>query len=189
MSETKKFRLFPLISFIPALAYWYLEANASLKIALVGGMGLAFFECLLEKILFKHIHTISKINFILIAFFGGISLVGEDGFWFKLQPCLTGMGLGGFLFVQNKRGKSILWEAACEIHGSSLKRDLIEQIERHLALFMSCYGLFMGAVSIWFSTDLWLFFKTIGFYLAFFLFLAGEIILQRLKFKQHRVGY
>ena len=182
MAKTKKSNSFFLISFIPALAYWYLEANASLQVALIAGIGLALAELLLEWALFRHIHTISKINFILIAVLGGVALLGRDGVWFKLQPFFTGVGLGGILLVQNFRGKSIMWGMAHEFQRRPPPRPLLETMEKHLAIFLSAYGFFMGYMAIWRSTDEWLFFKTFGFYLAFGLFAVVEFYFLRRKY-------
>ena len=170
MSQAKKPNSFFIISFIPALAYWYLEANAPLKIALATGVALALAELLAERIFFKHVHTISKINFGLIAILGGIAFLGEDGLWFKLQPFFTGIGLGGILLVQNLRGKSLMWKTVQEFQNRPAPRIVVETMEKHMAIFMALYGVFMGAMALWRSTDEWLFFKTIGFYIAFAIF-------------------
>ena len=145
---------------------------------------MALLEILLERILFRHIHTISKINFILIVILGGVAFLGEEGIWFKLQPFFTGVGLGGILWVQNFRGKSIMWKMLEEFPNKvPPPRPLVEMMERHMSIFMLFYGIFMGAVAIWCSTKEWLFLKTIGFYIAFFLFFIGEIILLRSKIR------
>ena len=178
MTKAKKSRSFFLLSFLPALTYWYLETHYSLKIALMGGMTLAFIEMLLEKILLKHVHSISKINLSIIVVLGLLSLLGNDGILFKMQPLFTGMILGGILYIQNIRGKSILWIMMKDLQSHhSPPQFLIEKMERHLSIFISLYGLFMGAVALAGSTSQWLFFKTFGFYLAFALFFLLEIIL------------
>lgn len=184
MPQVKKQNRFFLISFIPALAYWYLEANFSLQVALTGGVSLAFLELLLERILFQHIHTISKINFMLIVILGGIAFWGGDGIWFKLQPFFTGMGLGSILFIQNFRGKSIMWKTVCEFQDRPPPYALIETMEKHIAIFTIIYGIFMGALAIWRSTEEWVFFKTAGFYIAFLLFATGEVLFLRKKINQ-----
>lgn len=85
----KKNNLF-LISFLPALLYWYLEETQTVEIAIIGGLSLAVLEIGFEKLFFKHIHSISKLNFLIILILGPISLIGKDGVWFKLQPFFTG---------------------------------------------------------------------------------------------------
>ena len=181
MGQIKTSKRFFFISFFPALAYWYLEANFSLRVALVGGIGLACLEVLLEKILFRRIHIISQINFILLVTLGGVAFWGEDGIWFKLGPCFTGAGFGGLLFIQNMRGKSIMWKMAQEFQNRLAPRFLVETMEKHISLFMVLYGIFMGGVAILCSTDEWVFFRTAGFYLTFLIFAVGEILFLRKK--------
>lgn len=176
-----------MISFLPALAYWYLEENYPLKIAIIGGLGLAVLEIILEKIFFKHIHSISKFNFFLLLFLGGLSLLGDEGIWFKLQPMFTGLGIGGFLFFKKWRGESLFLEIMETMNNKkNLPDKLVFLMEYHIAIFMMGYGLFMGGVALFLSTGYWTFFKTIGFYLAFVLFCLFEVVLIRRIVKKER---
>lgn len=185
MSKSHLSNKFFLISFIPALAYWYLEVNYSLKIALIGGIALAILELALEFLLFKHTHLISRINFFLILILGGFSFLGEDGIWFKLQPAFTGIGLGTFLIVQKFRGKSLMLQMIKEMQNTPPPEFFVRQIESHMGYFLFFYGLFMGYVAFFLSTDLWLTFKTGGFYAASLIFFIVEILLIRIKIKKN----
>lgn len=170
---------FFLISFLPALAYWYLEENYSLQIALAGGMILAIAEIVIEKIFTKHIHSISKLNFFLILFLGLISFLGDEGIWFKLQPFFTGILMGLVLIVKTVRGGSFMHEMMMAMQRPMPPFELIRKIENHSGYFMLTYGLFMGYVAFKLSTEQWLFFKTLGFYIAFLVFFAGEVVYMR----------
>ena len=110
MSENKNSNKFFLFSFLPAIAYWYLETKYPIKIAIAGGLLLAILEISAEKIFFKHVHKLSKFNFFLLLFLGGLSLLGEDGLWFKLQPFFTGQVLGGVLIFYLWKGKGLMAE-------------------------------------------------------------------------------
>ncbi len=183
MSKKKNQNKFFFISFIPALAYWYLEENYSLKIALIGGMSLGIIELTLEYIFFKHLHLISKLNFALIAFLGAISLLGDDGIWFKLQPMFTGLAMGGFLLYRSLIHKSLMWDMVEEFNENPPPKIFVTTIERHMSILLIIYGVFMGAIALYFATDYWLFFKTIGFYLVFGVFMVSELIFFRFFFK------
>ncbi len=176
---------FFLVSFLPALAYWYLEAHYPIRVALAGGLLLAVCEIILERVFTKHIHAISKFNFFLILLLGGISLVGDEGIWFKLQPFFTGLIMGIYLIYRTSKGEGILYEMAQSMNQKNLPpREIMLQLEKHLAVFMLLYGFFMAAIAIWFSTDLWLFFKTAGFYITFFIFMIIEMVIMRVKMKK-----
>jgi len=180
---------FFLISFLPALAYWYMEENYPLRIALGVGLILAVIEIIIEKVFTKHVHTLSKFNFFLILFLGGISLLGDDGIWFKLQPLFTGIGISGFMIYRLIRGKGLLFEMM-EIMPEDKPRPpefIVQALEKHVAAFFLLYGFFMGGLAIWGTTDQWMFFKTIGLYIVFFVFLIVEMFLiRRAVAKFHR---
>ena len=128
---------FLLISFLPALVYWYLEENYPLHIALIGGIGLAVIEICFEKIYTKKVHKISLFNFLLILSLGGLSLLGDQGIWFKLQPFFTGVILGGLILILRRRGHSLWGELVDDL---SMKRrppkELLLRLEVHLAYFL-----------------------------------------------------
>ncbi len=175
-----------LISFLPALAYWYLESNYDLKTALIGGIILGIAEILFEKIFVGHVHTISKFNFYLILLLGGVAFLGDDGVWFKLQPAFTGIGIGFFLFYRRYVGKSLLVEMMTLMQDErrpGLPPEILSLLEKHMSYFFVLYGLLMGYLAIYSDTGHWLFFKTAGFYLAFFVFFIIEILMIRKKIK------
>ncbi len=176
---------FFLISFLPAILYWYLEANYPVKVAVIGGCSLALLEIIVEKIWINHIHSLSKMNFFLMLFLGGLSIFGDNGLWFKLQPMFTGACIGSYILISSARGKSILYEMMNSLgdQKNMVPNFIFNMLERHLALFFIIYGIFMGGVAFLWSTDYWLFFKTAGFYIISVLFFIFEIIIIRKKMK------
>jgi len=175
---------FFLISFLPAIAYWYLEENYPIKIAVMGGLALSILEISFEKIFLKHIHKISWANFFLIFFLGGLSLFGDEGKWFKMQPAITGVAIGLGLIILRLRGKSFFAEMIKEMNSEQNPPEWILQIlELHTGVFFGLYGIWMFYVVFFLSTDQWLFFKTIGFYLCFLGFFVIELIFLRWKIK------
>jgi intracellular septation protein len=176
--SSKSNKAFFLFSFLPAIAYWYLEENYPLRIAVTGGLILAVLEIAIEKIFTKHVHALSKFNFFLILGLGGISLLGEDGLWFKLQPFFTGLVLSIYLFYKLKKSDGLFVEMLSEMHPDQKPNPVFfRRLERDLALFLLSYGFFMGAIALWGTTDQWLFFKTIGFYLCAGGFFVVELFL------------
>ncbi len=171
---------FFLISFLPAIAYWYLDEYYPVRIAITGGLILAILEITAEKIIVKHVHTISKANFFLILFLGCLSLLGEEGIWFKLQPAITGVGVSSFMFYRIKIGKGLLVEF---LESLPLKSKppmfFVSSMERHLTYYFFVTGIFMGYIAIYESTDVWAFFKTIGNYILFAIFYIFEIFWSR----------
>ena len=173
MNENRFF----LISFLPAIAYWYLETYYTLKIALIGGLILAIIEISLEKILTKKVHKISLFNFWLILILGGISLLGEEGIWFKLQPFFTGVLMGTYFLWSTSTGKSLMAEMMPMQNDKkhALPEFVFIKLERDLGIFMICYGIFMAYIALKQETKAWLFYKTIGFYISSFVFFVFAI--------------
>ena len=171
---------FFLISFLPALVYWYLEANYPVKIAASVGIMLALLELFLEKVFLRHIHKISIFNFFLIMSLGLLSVFAGEGIWFKLQPAFTGVIIGGLLLASKFRKKSFFKQMMEDFQSKQMPPDwLMEAIEFHSGIFFLFYGVFMSFVAINLSTSRWLFFKTAGFYLSFLVFMAVEVFYLR----------
>jgi intracellular septation protein len=170
-------------SFLPAIAYWYLEENYTLQIALIGGLILAIIEMSLEWFITKHIHTLSKFNFFLILILGGISLVANEGIWFKLQPFFTGLLMGGYLLYKNLKDESLMVEMMKSMHSKPLPEEIILFIEKNMSVFLISYGFFMAYIALYTPTPTWLFFKTGGFYIVTVIFFITQMVFIRKKLK------
>ena len=104
--------------------------------------------------------------------------------WFKLQPCFTGLGIGGYLLVRLYKGKSLMNEMLTSMGKSFPLEGVMKKIETHLGFFFIAYGLFMAAIALLAQTGTWLFFKTAGFYLVTFFFFMGEFIYLKLTIRR-----
>lgn len=167
------------------MAYWYLEENYPIRIALMGGLALAVIEIALEKYFTKHVHKLSIFNFYLILALGSISLIGDDGIWFKLQPFFTGLFMGGFLFYKSYKGDGLIYDMAITMNQKTAPpKEILNSMELHLSVLLIVYGIFMAFVAFFLKTSQWLFFKTAGFYIVFFIFLIFEMIIMRRKLKK-----
>jgi intracellular septation protein len=174
-----------LLSFLPALAYWYLETYYTLEIALIGGIFLGILEMVLEKKITGHVHTLSRLNLILIIILGGISLVAKEGIFFKLQPTLTGLALSAFLIRKKIKNESLMMEMFKDMKQTPpLPENFYRKIEWHLSLFLIGFASFMAWVALKESTVTWLFWKTGGFYMAFGGFMIVEIIYLQWTFRR-----
>ncbi|MBF0207786.1 MAG: septation protein IspZ [Oligoflexia bacterium] len=177
-----------IISFLPAIAYWYLEANYPVKVAVVGGFLLSLVEISFEKYTSGKLHQISKLNFFLMVLMGALSFAEENGIWFKLTPGITSVCMGIFLLINIYfRKVSILMEMNEKFLCARTKSRPIPMssenlklffgaIERHLAIFFIFYGVVLLLLAVWGKTSTWVFFKTAGFFISFLFFLVFEYI-------------
>lgn len=176
-----------LLSFLPALAYWYLETYYTLEVALVGGILLGIIEMLLEKKFTGHVHTLSKLNIALVIILGAVSLVAREGVWFKLQPTFTGLSLASYLVFKKIKKQSLMVEMLNDMKQKPPLPDEIYKImEWHMCLFLIGFAGFMAWVAVKETTATWLFWKTGGFYIAFGGFMILEMIFIRVFMKGFR---
>lgn len=171
---------FFLISFLPAILYWYLETKYPVKIALIGGIVLSVAEIVLEKFFTGHIHQLSKFNFFLIIFLGGFSLMEENGVWFKLQPTLSLWAVAVYMGWKLRKGSGFFKEMMLEMNSAKQPPDfIIKSMERNVVILFFCYGILMGVLAIWFHTSVWAFFKTAGFFVVMGIFMVIQTLLNR----------
>ncbi|MBI2522249.1 MAG: septation protein IspZ [Bdellovibrio sp.] len=184
MTQVKLGRSFFLVSFLPAILYWYLEAHYPVRTALIGGLTLSVIELSIEYFWTKELHALSKFNFLLIAVLGGLSLAANEGIWFKLQPFFTGIFMSAFMFYQLKKGDGIFLPMLEQMGKQPPSTFLLRLVESHMAIFLAVYAIFMAILALSTSTSVWLFFKTAGFYLAFIFFSVGEFFYLKQKMKK-----
>lgn len=169
-----------LLSFIPAVAYWLLETYFTLEIALIGGILLGILEMALEKWYTGHVHTLSKLNIALVVVLGGISLIAQEGVWFKLQPTMTGIAVASFFIYKKSQGHSLMLEMLADFKQKPpLPPEVYKQLEWHMCLFLIGFAGFMAYVAMYESTSNWIFWKTGGFYAAFGAFMIIEMFFLR----------
>lgn len=174
-----------LLSFIPAVAYWFLETYFTLEIALIGGIVLGVLEMIFEKKFTGHVHTLSKLNLSLVVVLGGISLIAKEGIWFKLQPTLTGIAVSSFLFYHKFKGRSIMYEMLQDMKQKPpFPLEIYRIIEVHMCFFLLGFAIFMGHIAINETTATWLFWKTAGFYIVFGAFMVFEMLYLRWRIKK-----
>ncbi len=174
-----------LLSFIPAVAYWYLETNYTLQIALIGGIILGILEMILEKKFSGHVHTLSKVNLSLIVVLGIVALVANQGIWFRLQPTFTGVGVASFLIYKKVTGHSLMLDMLKDMgQEPPLSEETYKILEWHMTLFLLGFAAFMARVAIYETTATWLFWKTGGFYIAFGGFMVLEMVYLRFVLKR-----
>lgn len=186
--KPKKSNNFFLISFLPAILYWYLESQYPVKTALIGGIALSVAEILFEKIYSGHVHQLSKFNFFLIIALGGFSLMEEDGIWFKLQPSLSLWAVAVYMGLKLKKGTGFFKEMMQEMRPDAAHPPdfIMKSMERNMIIMFGCYGILMGVLAIWFPTSIWVFFKTAGLFVVMGIFMVIQMMLNKRAIQKAR---
>ena len=175
------------LSFLPALAYWWLEATQPLNVALTVGIGLSVLEVTVEKIYTGKVHTLSKLNFGIIVVLGLLSIFAREGVWFKLQPTITGVICGTWLIFNQSKGKTMMVEAMQDMGRPwPFPEVWLRDFERHVIIFIFSFSTFMAYWTIWGTTAQWAFWKTGGQYMSFGVFMVVEFWWLRRKMKKAR---
>lgn len=192
MSETdvkpKKGNNFFLISFLPAILYWYLESQYPVKIALIGGIALSVAEILFEKFYSGRVHQLSKFNFFLIVALGGFSLMEENGIWFKLQPSLSLWAVAVYMGWKIRSGSGFFKEMMSEMRpdGPRPPDFILKSMERNMVIMFGLYGILMFVLAIWFPTSIWVFFKTAGLFVVMGIFMVFQLLINNRAMKKKR---
>jgi len=94
--------------------------------------------------------------------------------------------MGSYLIFKSLKGKGVMEEMMQSMMDSDKRPPefIIKTLELHASVFFLIYGIFMGYVTLYWSTDRWIFFKTAGFYIAFFIFFIFELIIIRFKMRR-----
>ena len=186
-------RQFLLGGLLPVIAFTVIEEKYGVIPGLIAGMVFGLGELVYEKVALGKIDPITWGGNGLLLVLGGVSLVTQEGTWFKLQPSIleaafmgilwgslwTGRKDRGSLFrsVTRKQGQ---WEAFPE----SI-RPMMSEAFRGLT-FRS--GIFLGlhaALAAWaamkWSTTAWAILKGVGFTVSFVVYLVAEMLLLRYR--------
>ena len=187
-TKPKKSNNFFLISFLPAILYWYLESQYPVKTALIGGIALSVAEILFEKFYSGHVHQLSKFNFFLIIALGGFSLMEENGIWFKLQPSLSLWAVSVYMGLKLKKGSGFFKEMMMEMRPDAVHPPdfIMKSMERNMVIMFACYGILMGVLAIWFPTSVWVFFKTAGLFVVMGIFMVIQMVLNKRAIQKAR---
>ena len=179
--KPKKSNNFFLISFLPAILYWYLESQYPVKTALIGGITLSVIEVLFERFYSGHVHQLSKFNFFLIVALGGFSLMEEDGIWFKLQPSLSLWAVAAYMGLKLKNGKGFFKEMMMEMRPDAVHPPdfIMKSMEKNMVIMFVFYGILMGIIAIWFPTSVWVFFKTAGLFIVMGIFMVIQMVINK----------
>lgn len=180
-SKPKKSNHFFLISFLPAILYWYLESQYPVKVALIGGILLSVAEIIFEKLYSGYVHQLSRFNFFLIIALGGLSLMEENGIWFKLQPSLSLWAVAVYMGLKLRNGKGFFKEMMEEMRPDAPQPPdfIMSSMERNMVIMFGLYGVLMGVLALWFPTSVWVFFKTAGLFVVMGIFLVIQMILNK----------
>jgi intracellular septation protein len=181
MNEKKPWIKFLFGGLLPILAFTWVEDQYGLLWGVVAGMAFSAGEIIFEFIQEKKVSLLTIGTGSAIFVLGGISLLSQEGIWFKLQPALFEGIFAIVIFVFSIRKKPILiWMMEQQ------KKSPPEFLRRHFAgisLRMGFFFLIHCGIATWaaiaWETKNWALLKGVGFTGSLLVYLGIEILLMR----------
>lgn len=171
---------------LPLVAYTIIEEKYGVKAGLIAGVALGFLEMTYEYIKLKKITKMTLLSNALVIFFGLISLLLNDGFWFKMQPAIL-----EFIFFILLLGSWIIKKPLLKELILAQNPKFPEQffpffsgITFRLSLFFLAHALLATYAAFFWSTEAWIILKGVGLTVSMIFVLIFEIFFIRLKIKK-----
>lgn len=171
---------------LPIIAFTVIEEKYGIIAGLIAGMVFGVGEIIYEYVTVKKVSTITWIGNGLILGLGGISLVFNEGIWFKLQPAILEYGFFVFLigsWVMKKPFLKLMIEKQNPDAPDFVKARLSGMTLR-LSFFMLAHALLATWAAFYWTTEAWVFLKGIGLTVSMVIYMALEILWARQKLKK-----
>jgi len=171
---------------LPIIAFTVIEHSYGIIAGLIAGMLFGLGEIIYEYVTVKKVSTITWIGNGLILGLGGISLVFNEGIWFKLQPAILEFGFFVFLlgsWLMKKPFLKLMIEKQNPEAPDFVKAQLSGMTLR-LSFFMLAHALLATWAALYWTTEAWVFLKGIGLTVSMVIYMALEILWARLKLKK-----
>lgn len=181
--KTSPLRSLLLAGVLPVLIFTVLEETRGVLEALVFAMIFGFLEILWEAFRYKKVETLTWIGNTILLVMGGISLVTQEGIWFKLQPAFLEAGMGVGLigsclvkkpFLNLMAAKQGLFDNFSDRIKPLVKERFSKMSYRFGFFFLGHAALATYAAFYW-STRNWALLKGVGVTVSMILFSLVEI--------------
>lgn len=175
---------------LPVIAFTVIEDNYGTVAGIIAGLVFGVGEIIYELWTEKKVSAITWIGNGLLLGLGGLSLISEDGIWFKLQPALFeiffALALWGSLWMK----KNILILMA-EKQGQVIP-DILRERMNGMSFRLGIFFLLQAVLAVWaalyWSTQAWALLKGVGLTVSFIVWMAAEIFWIRYSLKKKLQG-
>lgn len=171
---------------LPIIAFTVIEESYGIIAGLIAGMAFGIGEIIYEYVTVRKVSTITWIGNGLILGLGGISLVFNEGIWFKLQPAILEFGFFIFLlgsWVMKKPFLQLMIEKQNPDAPDFVKAQLGGMTFR-LSIFMLAHSLIATWAAFYWSTEAWVLLKGVGLTVSMVVYMVLEILWARFKMKK-----
>lgn len=166
---------------LPVIIFTIIEDQYGVIAGLVAGMVFALGEVIFELVKHKKVSGLTWAGNCLLILLGGISLISEDGIWFKLQPALFEFAFGLILIGSSLLKKPFLL-MMIEKQNPNLPDAIKEKfkgVNFRVSFFFFFHAILATYAAFNWSTWAWALLKGVGLMGSFVIYLAVEIIFIR----------
>ncbi len=163
---------------LPIIAFTVIEDQYGPLWGTVAGMIFGSGEIIFEAVKYRKVSTITWIGNLMILILGGLSIISQDGIWFKLQPALF-EGFFALMLIGSVVIKKPLLPLMAEKQGTEINpvvRPLMTGMTFRLGIFFAVQGLIATWAAYYWSTAQWALLKGFGLTISFFVYLGLELL-------------
>jgi intracellular septation protein len=200
----KKFKSLFLAGILPVIAFTLIEEYVGTLAGLIAGMILGLGEIFWELKTTRKVDPMTWAGNGMILVLGGVSLITQEGLWFKLQPALIEFGMAAFLWGSVALKKPFLFlmfqkqgglpPQIAERPDSAfllIKLNLaFRGLTLRLGLFFTLHAVLAVWASLYWSTAAWAILKGVVFTtsLIIYLLIEGLFLRKSLNFNSRRAS-
>lgn len=171
---------------LPVIAFTVIEEKWGTIAGLIAGMVFGVGEIIYELVKHKKVSLITWVGNGLLLGLGAISLISDDGIWFKLQPAFFEYGFFVFLvgsWLLKKPFLVLMLEKQNPTAPDFLKQRMSGMTFR-LGIFFLAHGVLATWAAFYWSTERWALLKGVGLTVSMIMYMAAEIVVARLQLKK-----
>lgn len=182
-SKNQALRSLFLGGLLPVIVFTVVEEKYGPLWGLIFGMIFGVLEILYEAIKYRKVELVTWVGNGLLLGMGGISLLTQDGLWFKLQPSLMeagmaflllGTGLFGSPFLLMMAEKQKTFETMHPLLVPQMKEGF-RGINWRLGVFFLVHSVLAAYAALYWSSRSWALLKGVGLTLSLIVYLACEV--------------
>jgi intracellular septation protein len=171
---------------LPVIAFTLIEENYGTWWGLIAGLTFGVGEILYELIRHRKVSSFTWFGNGLLIVMGIISLITNEGVWFKMQPAIFEAVFALALWISLIRRKNLLvWIS--EMQGSAFPPQLRPHLDGlcfRLGLFFAVQAAIATYAAFYWSTEAWAYLKGFGILIGMTLYMALEFIIMRWRLKR-----
>jgi intracellular septation protein len=142
----------------------------------------------------KRIEKLTVIITLIVIATGGLSLLTQDGVFFKLSPVISELIILPLFFMKDKAGEPLMLQMAKQMNPNAFANPNPEMHERmrhmyralgfQMAFVIVIHCLIMTWAAFKSTTTVWIFWKGVGFFVLFGIWFFGFYIYTRMLRKK-----